>query len=168
MKTTKQREAARRNIKKASEVWRQMSHRQHALAQLSGQGRAKPGSKGTGNYYRIIVRPKVQFITFRHQDVGERGHLLRLAGKRTSGSWDTHAWLISKKDAELKNDKLVPKSQDAKELLENLGSTPVHENGDIFKAKDRPNIPEIDKPTKVQTKARNQNIRKAQAAHRSM
>lgn len=164
MATPKQIEAARKNIKKAQAAWQGMTKRQHSLAQPEGRSRARPGTKATGDYYRIEVRPKAEFITFRNQDVGKPGALERLAGKRSSGSWATQAWLISKADAHLEGDKLVPDSQDARDLLAKLGSEPVHQKGDIFTAKDRRNVPEHEKPTAAQKTARSQNIKKAQMA----
>jgi len=89
MATKKQIEAAKENIKKAQKAWKEMSHRQHALAQPQGRKRAKVGEPGEGEYFRIIVRPGEEFTTFRYHDVGEKGHILRLAGKRESGSWAT-------------------------------------------------------------------------------
>ena len=50
-----------------------------------GRKRARPGTKGEGDYFRIVLRPKEEFTTFRYHDVGEKGHILRLAGKRSSG-----------------------------------------------------------------------------------
>lgn len=126
--------------------------------------RAAPGSKGTGNYFRVIVRPKEEFVTFRTQDVGDPGHIQRVAGKRRSGSWDTQAWLISKKDAHVEQDKLVPDTKEAKELIDKLGSKPVRAKADILRAKDRPNVPERAKPTAAQKRAQAANIEKAQAA----
>lgn len=167
MATTKQREAARKNIQKAQAAWKSMTHRQHALAQPEGRQRARPGAGG-GEYYRIEVRPKGEFVTFRTQDVGEAGHLERLAGKRSSGSWSTQAWLVSKEDAHIAGDKLVPDSEDAKNLFKKLSSEPLHVKGDVFKAKDRRNVPEREKPTPAQQKARTENIKKAQAARRAM
>jgi len=128
--------------------------------------RAKPGAKGEGDYFRIVVRSKEDFITFRYQDVGEKGHILRLAGKRSSGSWDTQVWLISKGDAHLEGDTLVADTDDAKGIIEALGTKPRHVKGDIFEAKDRPNVPESKKPTDAQQKARLGNIKKAQQARR--
>lgn len=63
-----------------------MSHKQHALAQPEGRKRAKPGTTGEGEYYHIIARPKSEFFAFRNQDVGDPGHLIRMAGKRMAGS----------------------------------------------------------------------------------
>jgi hypothetical protein len=166
MATEKQRAAARRNIKKAQVAWRAMSHTQRARAQPQGRGRTKPGATGEGEFYRIVVRPKEEFVTFRTQDVGGPGHIERVAGKRRSGSWDTQTWLVSKQDAHREGDRLVPDTADARKLFAKLGSEPRHVKGDIFKAKDRPNVPEREKPTPAQQRARTQNIKKAQAARR--
>src|SRR5437868_1126311 len=126
MATAKQREAARKNIRKAQAAWQSMSHRQHAQAQPEGRGRKKPGTAGGGDYYHVTVRPKGEFTTFRTQDVGEPGHVQRVAGKRGSGSWDTQKWLISKEDAHVEGGKLLPDTEEAKETLSKLGSKPVH------------------------------------------
>ena len=167
MNTDKQNEAAKENIKKAQRRWQEMTPREHALAQPEGRKRAKPGTKGEGDYFRIVVRSKEEFTTFRTQDVGEKGHLLRLAGKRSSGSWDTQTWLISKDDAHIEGDTLVADTDDARRLIETLGSKPKYVKGDVFEAKDRPNVPESKKPTEAQQRARLENINKAQQARRT-
>jgi len=125
--------------------------------------RAKPGSTGEGDYYRIELRPSSDFNFFRNHDVGDKGHLIRVAGKRTSGSWDTVAWLVSKEDSHIEGETLIGDSEDAKQLIESLGTKPKHVKGDIFEAKDRPNVPEKKKPTEAQKKAWAENIKKAQA-----
>jgi hypothetical protein len=162
MATRKQTNAAGKNIKKAQEKWKSMSSRRHSLAQPEGRARTKPGMKGTGNYYRIVVRPKEEFVTFRTQDVGSPGHLQRLAGKRSSGSWATEAWLVSKEDAHLESGRLIPDSRDAKDLLRKLRTKPEHVRGDVFQAKSRRNVREKEKPTAAQSKARTANIKKAE------
>ena len=168
MATEKQRQAAKKNIKKAQATRKAMSAREHARAQPEGRARKKPGSTGEGNYYHVEVRPKDEFTTFRTQDVGEEGHIQRVAGRRSSGSWGTAKWLISKQDAHVEGGRLVGDTKDAKDLLKELGSQPVHRSGDRFKAKDRPDVPERSKPTAAQTRARSQNIEKARAArHRT-
>ena len=164
MTTNKQKEAAKENIKKAQQRWQEMTPREHALAQPEGRKRAKPGTKGEGDYFRIVVRPKGEFTTFRYHDLGEKGHILRLAGKRSSGSWDTQAWLISKEDAHLEGDTLVADSDDARKLIETLATKPKHVKGDNFEAKDRINVPESKKPTEAQLRAWRENIKKAQQA----
>ena len=166
MATTKQKQAARKNIKKAQAAWRDMSSRQHAKAQPEGRQRAKPGTTGQGEYFHVEVRPKNEFATFRTQDVGKRGGIQRVAGRRGSGSWDDQKWLIAKDQAHIKNDKLVPDTEDARKVLERLGSEPKHIQGDRFQAKPRPNVPESEKPTPAQRRARRENIKQAQAARR--
>jgi hypothetical protein len=166
MATEKQSQAARKNIKKAQAKWQSMSSRSHARAQPEGRGRQKPGSGGQGNYYHVEVRDRGDFQTFRTQDVGDEGHLQRVAGKRPSGSWATVKWLISKEDAHVEGGKLVPDTKDARDLIKNLGSEPVHVRGDRFEAKPRGNVPERSKPTAAQQRARRENIKKAQSARR--
>lgn len=136
MPTSKQTTAAKKNIKKAQQAWHEMTPRQRALAQPQGRGRAKPGSTGEGEYFHIIVRPKSQFKTFRNHDVGEPGGIQRLAGKRSNGSWDDHAWLIAKNMAHVEGNTLIGDTADAREILEGVG--PVeHVKGDIFKGHPR-------------------------------
>lgn len=142
-----------------------MATRQQSRAH--GKQRLKPGTSGEGKYYHVEVRPKSEFLTFRTQDVGDPGHIQRVAGKRESGSWATVKWLISKEDAHISSNRLIGDTQDAKDLLEGLGSLPVHQGGDCFKASERPNVPEMDKPTPAQERARSRNIKKAQAASRN-
>jgi hypothetical protein len=132
-----------------------------------GKQRLKPGSSGEGKYYHVEVRPKSEFLTFRTQDVGDPGHIQRVAGKRESGSWATVKWLISKEDAHISGSRLIGDTEDAKNLLAGLSSPPMHRGGDRFKASDRPNVPEKDKPTPAQEQARSRNIKKAQAASRN-
>lgn len=150
MITDKQKETAKENIKKAQQV----TIRKHVAAHPEGKKRAKPGTKGEGDYFRIVVRSKQQFTTFRYHDVGEKGHILRLAGKRSNGSWDTQVWLVSKDDAHIEGDTLVADTDDARSMIEALGSKPKHVKGYVFEAKDRLNIPESKKPTEVQQRAR--------------
>ena len=130
----------------------------------SGRTRRSPGSGGQGEYYHVEVRPGEDFVTYRTQDVGDPGHIQRVAGKRESGSWATVKWLIGKEDAHVEGDTLVGDTSEAKDVLKKLGSKPVHKSGDRFEAKSRRNVPEKSKPTAAQKKARSQNIKKAQAA----
>jgi hypothetical protein len=128
--------------------------------------RRAPGSSGEGDYYHVEVRPRGEFVSFRTQDVGDPGHIQRVAGKRESGSWGTVKWLIGKEDAHVDGDRLVGDTKDAKDLIKKLGSKPVHKKGDIFEAQPRKNVAERAKPTTAQKKARGQNIKKAQSASR--
>lgn len=126
--------------------------------------RKAPGTRGQGDYYHVEVRPSDDFVMFRTQDVGDPGHVQRVAGKRETGSWATVKWLIGKEDAHVDGDKLVGDTKDAKDVIRRLGSKPVHKTGDRFEAKPRKNVAEKSKPTEAQKKARSKNIKKAQAA----
>ena len=166
MASKKQKRAAKKNIKKASAKWRSMSSRQRALAQPQGRARKKPGTGGKGKYYRVVVRPKGQFSTFRLHDVGRKGHIQRLAGKRRGGGWDTQAWLIAKTDADVSGGILVGKTASARNVISKLGTKPRRVKGDVFQAKPRKDVPERAKPTPAMRRAQTRNIRKAQAARK--
>ena len=132
----------------------------------TGRARAKPGTRGKGNYYRVVVRPKSQFSSFRLHDVGRKGHIQRLAGRRKNGSWDTQAWLIAKTDAHYSKGRLVGKTAAAKKILAKLRTKPRKVKADISRAKPRRNVPEKSKPTPAMRRAQRRNIKKAQAARR--
>lgn len=167
MASAKQRKAARRNVKKAQRAWRSMSRRQHSRSQPAGRSRRRPGTGGGGAYYRIEVRPRSEFVTFRTQDVGRSGHTQRLAGKRSSGSWDTKSWLVRKSDAHVERGRLVIDDADAKKALRQIRGPIEHVRGNIFRAKPRKDVAERRKPTPAQRRARKRNIGKAQRARRS-
>lgn len=164
--TTRRKAVARKNVNKAQRAWQSMSSRARARSQPQGRGRSKPGAGG-GQFFHIEVRPRTEFKTFRTQDVGKRGGIERVAGKRASGSWSTQKWLIGKDHAHIEGRKLVADTPDARKVLATLGSKPVRIRADRFKAQDRPNVPERRKPTAAQRRARRRKIRKARAARRS-
>jgi hypothetical protein len=168
--STRQRQAARKSIKKAQAARRAISARGRARARPGAQPksrkRAAPAARGEGRFFHIEVRARRGFTLFRTQDVGERGGIERVAGKRPSGAWSTLKWLVGKEHAHREGRRLVPDSADARRLLKTLGSAPVHVRGDRFEAKDRPNVPEKSKPTPAQKRAQRSNIKKAQAARR--
>ena len=128
--------------------------------------RAKPGATGRGKFFHIQVRPRSQFKSFRAQDVGRRGGIERVAGRRANGSWDTQKWLIAKTEAHRENGTLIADTAAARKVLGQLGSKPRHLGGDRFKARPRRNVAERDKPTPAMRRARRKNIKKAQAARR--
>ncbi len=129
--------------------------------------RAKPGSRGGGRFFHVEVRPSAQFVTFRVQDVGAPGGVERVAGQRASGTWDTAKWLVEKTHAHVEDSRLVPDSTEAKKLFKTFASTPVHVDGDRFRAKPRRDIPENEKPTPAMRRAQLANIKNAQAARRA-
>ncbi len=167
MTTKKQKQAAQKNIKKAQAKWRGMTKRQHSLAQPDGRSRRKPGTGSAAKFYRIVIRPKKEFVSFRNQDVGRKGHLERLSGRRSSGSWGTVSWLVSKRDAHRSGKNLIITTSKVRQAIEKGTRGPiVHVKGDIFASKPRKNIPEKSKPTVAQRRAQTRNIKKAQAARR--
>lgn len=114
------------------------SKNKNGKGKQSGSSRRRsPGSSGRGEYYHIELRPDEDFATFRTQDVGDPGHIQRVAGKREGGSWATVKWLIGKGDAHVEDGTLVGDTKDAKDLLKKLRSKPVHKGGDRFTAKPR-------------------------------
>lgn len=116
-------------------------------AQTKKQAKRKaPGSSSTGEYYHVELRPGEEFVTFQTQDVGRRGHIQRVAGRRSSGYWTTVKWLIGKEDAHIQDEELVPDSKAAKDVIKQLGSQPKRLIGDRFRAKPKPNASESIKP----------------------
>ncbi len=160
--------AARKNIKKAQKAWQSMSRRARLSRQPAARRRRKAVA-GIGNYYKIEVRDKDRFVTLRTQDVGRKGDIKRLAGKRSSGRWDTQAWLIPKSAAHIKEGHLVPVTDASRQIFKKqLGSEPIRVRADRFKAKPRGVVSKRKKPTPAQIRARRQNILKAQKARREM
>jgi hypothetical protein len=133
MATEKKRDEVKRAPESKSPT-KQAPSRQKSPA-TAKSGSKKPGSSGEGNYYHVGVQPSAGFETFRTQDVGEPGHIQRVAGKRGDGTWETVKWLIGKEDAHIEGDELIPDSAEAEKLLDELGAEPIHIEGDIFEAK---------------------------------
>ena len=92
--------------------------------------------------------------------MGEKGGLERLAGRRSSGSWDTVSCLISKEDAKVVKGRLVITDTKARSVLKSLSGRIVHLKGDIFKAHPVKNVPEAAKPTPAMRRAQKANIKK--------
>lgn len=167
MTSKKQKDASKKNIKKAQEKWKKLSSKAKSRRQPKGKDRKKPGTTGKGDYYHITVRPKYEFSSFRVHDIGREGDTQRVAGRRKSGSWATHKWLISKKDAHIENGKFIFDDPKVKKIRVNsIRGKIEHIKGDLWKAKPRKNVPEKEKPTKEQKKARMKNIKKAQKARK--
>lgn len=145
-----------------------MSKRQHSLAQPQGRGRKKPGTTGAGKFYRIEVRPKSSFTSFRTQDVGGKGGLERVAGRRSSGSWATATWLISKENAHVntKGELVIDDKKERVALAKALRGKIAHVKGDVFAAHPAKNVPERAKPTPAMKRAQKANIKKAQSARK--
>jgi len=80
-------------------------------------------------FYEIQVRPKRGFVRFKTYS-GSPGHLERLVGKRSTGTWDTVAWLVAKEDAHITGGQLVIDEQKARSVLQKLVGPIVHQEGD--------------------------------------
>lgn len=113
------------------------------------------------DFFHIVVRPKSLFSTFRTQDVGEKGGLERLAGKRkTTGRWGTHAWLVHKSMAHVEGHTLAMDHPEAQKLLRQFTGVPVYVDGTMWEAQEK-NVREVDKPTPAMKTAQKKNVRKA-------
>jgi len=112
-----------------------MSSQERSSRQPTGQHRTKPGRKGEGDYFHVVVRDKNQFEKFRTQDVGHNGHSLRVAGQRPNGNWQTVKWLIAKSDATIVNGYLHGTRDKTRKLLSQFHYVPRHVTGDIFRTK---------------------------------
>ncbi len=138
-------------------------------AQPKWHHRKKPGTTWKGHFYHIEIRPKSQFTSFRVQDVWEKGWLERVAWRRSSGSWDTVAWLISKDVAHVTKDhKLIIDDEHARSVLSQIRWEISWVKWDIFTALPRKNVPEKDKPTPAQRTAWARNIKLAQKEWQAM
>ena len=107
------------------------------------QKRKTPGETGKGEYYHIEVRPRNGFIAFTTQDVGKKGGLLRVAGKRATGVWHTVAWLVEKKLAHIsRNGRLIIDDIKAQNVLRQIIKPILHKKGDVFVTTPRYSTPE--------------------------
>lgn len=168
MKAKKRTVAAKKITVKTQTKRKTSTSTQRSLAKPYGIRRKKPGTGGSGHFYRVEIRPKGVFNTFRTQDVGEKGGLERIAGKRSSGSWDTVTWLISKDKSHIsKTGELIIDDKKARSMLSQISGDITHVQGDVFHAHPRKNISEKAKPTKAMKIARSKNIKKAQKANQN-
>jgi hypothetical protein len=67
--------------------------------------------------------------------------------------------------AHVEGDTLVADAPDAREVLDAIGPA-RRVQGDVFQGRPRKNVPEKEKPTPAQKRARAGNVRKAQKARR--
>lgn len=89
-------------------------------------------------FYRIEVRHRKGFTTFKKDDVGKKGGLVRVCGKREDGKWVTIRWLVSKKDAHVDAERnLILDDPRVRAMLKNIRGRIVHVKGIIYVAKPR-------------------------------
>lgn len=151
--TSKVRAAAKKNIKKAQAKGKSLSKSTHKKAQPKGPDRQRPGAGG-GRFYRIEIRPKTEFATFRTQDLGGPGHLERIGGKRKDGSWDTVTWLIAKGDAHVSGSNLIIDNPRVKSVLKQIAPPIVHQKGDVFTAKAKKDMPKRNRASSSRKKTK--------------
>ena len=129
MATATQKQAGKSNIRKAQ--------RSPSRPGFGRRGRAKPGTRGGGQFFRIEVAPARRFVAFRYHDVGKKRGVERIAGQRQDGTWETAGWLIIKTMAHVERGRLVPDTAAARKVLAVIGAVPRHRVGDRFVANNR-------------------------------
>lgn len=146
MASLKQIKTSKENIKKTQKNRCTTPPKEKSSSQPKEKNRVKPGVKGTGEFYHIVVRPKEEFKIFRTQILGEEGHSERVSGIRENGRWATQKWLIKKSDAYIDSKGyLRSKHPKTNEILKRLGTVPRHFVGDLFRAKPRKNVQKKEK-----------------------
>ncbi|MBI4226371.1 hypothetical protein HY612_04625 [Candidatus Roizmanbacteria bacterium] len=102
-------------------------------------------------------------MTSQRQKQAAQKNIKKEQKKRSSGSWADQAWLISKKDAHIEDEKLIADSSGARKILAVIGPA-KHLKADIFQGHPRRNVPESEKSTIAQRRAGTENIQRAQEA----
>lgn len=106
---------------------------------------------GVGSY-RITVRPKNQYTTFRTQEIVPG--LKRIAGRRFNGTWVTVTWLVSKDCARLdERECLIISNRKIHVLMDHIKSPIKPVDGDVFKAEPVLHAPELPPPVVEVVKA---------------
>lgn len=83
-------------------------------------------------YFRIITRPRKQFVAFRTLDAGEPSSVQRLTGHRPTSARTNQTWLLSKEMAHVEKGRIIPDTLEAAELLATFGREPIHQSDDLF------------------------------------
>ncbi len=90
-----------------------------ALITAKQYERARNMSDWAKDYYRIKVRPKNQFSTFRIEHLTENDSI-QITGKLADGSWGTQQWLINKGDVRLENGILVADDDRIQDAIDHM------------------------------------------------
>ena len=120
-----------------------------------------------GGFFHIQVRPRTEFVSFRNQDVGSRGGIERVAGRRANGSWDTQKWLVGKNEAHLDGKtararQRRPRARCSRSSARYRAISAATASSPSRAARSR----RSEKPTPAMRRAQLANIKKAQAAVR--
>jgi hypothetical protein len=81
--------------------------------------RARSMIEWAKDYYRIKVRPKNQFSTFRIEHLTENDSI-QITGRLADGSWGTQQWLINKGDVRLEKGKLVADDERIQNAIDHM------------------------------------------------
>jgi hypothetical protein len=90
-----------------------------ALITAKQYERARNMSDWAKDYYRIKVRSKNQFSTFRIEHLTENDSI-QITGRLADGSWGTQQWLINKGDVRLENGILVADDDRIQEAIDHM------------------------------------------------
>jgi len=84
-----------------------------------------PGAELKKNYWRIRVRDPKDFEkgSFRTDDIGRKGHSLRIAGiLKKSGKWATQSWLLHKDDVRVVGKTISGKDLRVQKIIQGIRS----------------------------------------------
>jgi hypothetical protein len=132
MGTTNNHYRVENSITEAQRIWRRMSSEYCINISKTLRERRVLLMQQSKNYFRIIVRPEDKYKSFRHKDIGAQGRIIRVSGRKNSGSWDTQAWLISKDYAYQEDEKLIAESDEVRDLFEGFSGPPKRLEGDTY------------------------------------
>jgi hypothetical protein len=84
-------------------------------------------------YFRIIIRPRKQFVAFRTLGAEAPSSVQRLTNHQPMSIRPNQTWLLSKEIAHVEKGRIIPDTSEAVELLAAFGHQPVHQRDDLFK-----------------------------------
>lgn len=189
MATARQKSAGRKNIRKAQKARRAKKSATRRVAARTKTttrsktkaktgvrtkvAKAKPRAKTTARrrtksaarrrgFFHIEVQPKEAFVEFKTQDIGSKGGIERVAGKRAGGAWSTQEWLIAKDQAHVERGMLIGDTVDARRVLTMLGTEPRHIKADRFTIHGHTGMPADVSPTLAPRRAGLTNVQAPQ------
>lgn len=86
-----------------------------------------------GEYFRIIVRPRKKFLTFKSEPISSDGMLQQIHGQLPDKRWSTYAWLVNKQGAKAQEKTLVATTTSVTHLFRALNKKIIHVKDDTYK-----------------------------------
>lgn len=86
-----------------------------------------------GTYYRIIMRPRSNFVSVRSETPTGLNKIQQINGKAPNGQWSTQSWLVRKDGARIENEVLIGDTKAIRSLLKALNGIVQRTKGDEFK-----------------------------------